>query len=350
MLKIVLKDSAVPVSLKARRLPFALMKKVETEINRLVKLKHLEKIDISEWSTPIVPVIKKDGSVRICGNFKLTINPYVVIDRHPIPLIDEIFAALSGGTKFSQIDLEHAYMQIPVEESSRDYLTIVTHKGLFRYTKMTEGIASGPGDFQRKIEQCLAGLNNVIPYLDNIYCTGKNDDEHLQTLRGVFKRLEDSGLRVNINKCDFFKERLDILGFVIDKNGLHKAFSKVKAIIEAPKPINLKQLQSFIGLVTYYARFLPDRAEKLKALYECTKRDKLKWSNECDIAFKWVKKELTSSRVLAHYDRNEDIVLACDASSYGLSAILSHKYKDGSEKPIAFASKVIPEKVASSTN
>ncbi|XP_011867907.1 PREDICTED: uncharacterized protein K02A2.6-like [Vollenhovia emeryi] len=147
MLKIVLKDSAVPVSLKARRLPFALMEKVETEINRLVKLKHLEKIDISEWSTPIVPVIKKDGSVRICGNFKLTINPYLVIDRHPIPLVDEIFAALSGGTKFSQIDLEHAYMQIPVEESSRDYLTIVTHKGLFRYTKMTEGIASGPGDF-----------------------------------------------------------------------------------------------------------------------------------------------------------------------------------------------------------
>lgn len=107
MLRIILKENAKPVSLKARKLPLALMEKIENEIDRLVKLKYLEKIDVSEWATPIVPVIKKDGSIRICGNFKLTLNLCLVIDRHPIPLIDEIFAALSGGTKFSQIDLEH---------------------------------------------------------------------------------------------------------------------------------------------------------------------------------------------------------------------------------------------------
>lgn len=99
-----------------------------------------------------MPVIKSDGSVRICGNFKLTLNPNLIRDRHPIPLIDEIFLALRNGEKFSQIDLEHAYMQIPVDKDSRNYLTIITHKGLYQYTKMTEGIASGPGGFQRKIE------------------------------------------------------------------------------------------------------------------------------------------------------------------------------------------------------
>ncbi|XP_029162078.1 uncharacterized protein K02A2.6-like [Nylanderia fulva] len=343
MLKLVLKEGAKPVALKARRLPFALNEKVETEINRLVKLGHLEKIEVSEWATPIVPVIKNDGSVRICGNFKLTINPWLIIDRHPLPLIDEIFAALRNGKTYSQIDLTHAYMQIPVEESSRNYLAIITHKGLYRYTKLTEGIASGPGDFQRKIEQCLAGVRGAIPYLDNIFCTGETDEEHLQTLKEVFDRLGSCGFKVNIKKCDFFKEKLDILGFVIDRNGLHKSITKVKAMSEAPKPQNLKQLQSFIGLVTYYARFLPDRAEMLKPLYECVKGSKFEWTKSCDKAFEWVKTELTSSKVLAHYDPKEEIILACDASAYGLSAILSHKYADGIEKPIAYASKVISD-------
>ncbi|XP_029159162.1 uncharacterized protein LOC114931347 [Nylanderia fulva] len=310
MLKLVLKEGAKPVALKARRLPFALNEKVETEINRLVQLGHLEKIEVSEWATPIVPVIKNDGSVRICGNFKLTINPWLIIDRHPLPLIDEIFAAVRNGKTYSQIDLTHAYMQIPVEESSRNYLAIITHKGLYKYTKLTEGIASGPGDFQRKIEQCLAGVRGAIPYLDNIFCTGETDEEHFQTLKEVFDRLGSCGFKVNIKKCDFFKKKLDILGFVIDRNGLHKSITKVKAMSEAPKPQNLKQLQSFIG---------------------------------CDKAFEWVKTELTSSKVLAHYDPKEEIILACDASAYGLSAILSHKYADGIEKPIAYTSKVIPD-------
>lgn len=344
MLKLILKENAQPVALKARHLPFALTSKVEDEINHLVKLRHLEKIEVSEWATPIVPVIKSDVSVRICGNFKLTLNPNLVRDRHPIPLIDEIFMAMRNGKSFSQVDLEHAYMQIPVEENSRDYLTIITHKGLYRYTKITEGIASGPGDFQRKIEQCLAGIDGPIPYLDNIFCTGKTDEEHLEVLNAVFKRLEDSGFKININKCDFFKERLDILGFVIDKDGLHKSKTKVNAMIEAPIPRDKKQLDSFLGLVTYYARFLPERASRLKALYECAKGEKFEWTKECDRAFEWVKRELISPQVLAHFDPNEEIILSCDASSYGLAAILSHRYSDGTEKPIAYASKIIPEK------
>ncbi|KAK2578115.1 hypothetical protein KPH14_009893 [Odynerus spinipes] len=133
---------------------------------------------------------------------------------------------------------------------------------------MTEGIASGPGDFQRKIEQCLAGIEGPIPYLDNIFCT--------------------------------------------DKNGLHKSESKVKAMIEAPTPTNKKQLESFLGLITYYSRFIPSSAEMLKPLYECVSRIDWKWTTECEKAFRWVKRELTSERVLAHYDPNEDFVLACD--------------------------------------
>lgn len=287
---------------------------------------------------------KTNGSVRICGNFKLTLNPCLIRDRHPIPLIDEIFMALRKGQTFSQVDLEHAYMQIPVEKESRKYLTIITHKRLYRYTKMTEGIALGPGDFQRKIEQCLAEIEGVILYSDNIFCTGKSDKEHLETLNKVFERLELSRLKVNIEKSDFFKERLYILGFVIDKNGIHKSKTKVRAMIEAPTPKNKKQLDSFLGLVTYYGRFLPNRAATLKPLYDCAKTAEFKWTRKCNEAFKSIKFDLVSPRVLAHYDLTENIILACDASSYGLSAILSHKYKDGTEKPIAYASQIIPEK------
>lgn len=341
VLKLIVRKDSEPRALKARYLPFALTEKVEAEIKRLESLGHLKKIDVSDWATPIVPVIKANGAVRICGNFKLTVNPCLVRDRHPLPLIDEIFMAFRKEEKFSQIDLEHAYMQIPVDESSQDYLTIITHEGLYKYTKMPEGIASGPGDFQRKIEQCLAGIKGVIPYLHNIFCTGANDEEHLQALNMVFTHLEKSGFKVSFKKCDFFKDRLDILGFVIDKNGLHKSATKVKATINAPTPADKKQLDSFIGLITYYGRFLPDRARELKPLYECAKKKTFEWTKDCETAFKWVKAELTSPKVLTHFDPDEEIILACDASAYSLSAILSHRYEDKAERPIAYASKVI---------
>lgn len=343
--KLMMRENARPIAMKARKVPFALMPKVEQEIERLKSLGHLEKVKVSEWATPIVPVIKKDGSVRICGNFKLTVNPQLIVDKHPLPLIDEIFAAMSTGEKFSQIDLKHTCMQIPVDEASRNLLTIVTHKGLYRIrTKLTEGIASGPGGFQRIIEQSLAGIKRCIAYLDNVFITGRDDNEHLNTLIVTCTRLQQYGFKVNLDKCDLFKDRLNILGHVIDRKELHKAKDKIRAIIEAPRPANFKELSSFIGLITYYARFFPDRSVKLKSLYDCVKQSEFQWTPECEQAFRWVKTELTSPRVLAHYNANEQIILACDASNYGVSAILSHKYKDGTERPIAFASKIIPEK------
>lgn len=140
------------------------------------------------------------------------------------------------------------------------------------------------------------------------------------------------------------KERIEVLGYVIDAAGLHKVRSKVKAMVEVPRPTNSKQLASFLGLINFYARFLMDRSEKLKPLFDGAHRKNIVWTKECEEAFCWIKKELTSPRVLAYYDQNEELVLACDASMYGLSAILSHRYKDGTERPIAYASKKIPEK------
>lgn len=133
------------------------------------------------------------------------------------------------------------------------------------------------------------------------------------------------------------------MGYIINKSGSHKSPEKIKVMIEAPEPMNTKQMQPFLGLVNYNERFLPKRAERFKPFYECTKKNGFKWTEECAAAFESVKKELASKNFLAHYDPREKIILACDASAYGLSAILSHEYKDGSERPIAYGSKIIPK-------
>lgn len=216
--------------------------------------------------------------------------------------------------------------------------------GLFRYTKMTEGTTPAPGEFQQIMNKCLQGIPNTIAYLDNIFVTGRTNEEHVENLRKVCKRLEESGLKLNKEKCDFMKQRIEVLGFVTNANGLHKAKLKIKAMVEAPKRTNSKQLASFLGLVKFYARFLEKRSEKLKPLFDCAHKKNFEWTKGCEEAFCWVKNELCSPRVLGHYNPNEKLVLACDASMYGLAAILSHKYKDGTEKPIAYASKRIPEK------
>ena len=161
-IKLVLKTNAIPKACKPRHVPFSLQGKVESEIKRLEKLGHIESVEVSEWATPIVPIIKNDTSVRLCGNFKLTVNPQLVINRHPLPTINEIFGKLKGGKKITEIDLTHSYMQVPVDPDSRDMLTIITYIGLFRYTKLTEGVASGPGEFQRIMENCLRNIGGKI--------------------------------------------------------------------------------------------------------------------------------------------------------------------------------------------
>ena len=265
----------------------------------------------------------------------------MIIDKYPLHTIDYIFNVLQGGNTFTELDLTHAYMQFPVDEDTSKLLTIVTHKGLFQYTKIPEGVSPAPADIQRKMDECLRGIDGVITYIDNIYVTGKTDEEHVENLRKVCMRLQECGLKLNKGKCKFLQEKLEVLGFVINKEGLHKAKSKVTAMVNAPQPEDNNQLTSFLRLINFYARFLEKRSEKLKPLYDLLNKEKFEWNDECSRAFNWVKDEMISEKVLVNYDAKRKVILACDASDYGLSAILSHQYEDGSERPIAFASRKI---------
>ncbi|XP_057695377.1 uncharacterized protein K02A2.6-like [Corythoichthys intestinalis] len=260
----------------------------------------------------------------------------------PLPLIDDLFAGLSGGQKFSKIDLNQAYLQMHVDEESREWLTINTHKGLFRYCRLPFGITSAPALFQRAMDQILSGLPGVQCYLDDILCTGANDEEHLRNVDAVLKRLRQYGLRVRKEKCEFLRPSVEYLGHVIDHEGLQKAPSKTKAIVDAPAPENVSQLRSFLGLLNYYGRFIPNLASLLKPLHELLCKDvKWKWTNECNKAFRNAKNALISSEVLTHFNPSYPIQLACDASPYGVGAVISHVFPNEDERPIAFASRTL---------
>ncbi len=199
------------------------------ELDRLEEEKIIEKITHSEWAAPIVAVPKKNGMLRICGDYKVTINPVLEVDKHPLPHPEELFATLSGGKKFTHLDLSQAYTQIVLDDISSGYVTINTHKGLYRYRRLPYGVASAPAIFQKLIETILSGVPNVVSYIDDILITGKNDSEHLKTLRTVFDRLSEYGIRINRPKCKFMEVSVEYLGHVVNANGLP---SNVKAIVE----------------------------------------------------------------------------------------------------------------------
>ncbi|KAL7865272.1 hypothetical protein SRHO_G00105190 [Serrasalmus rhombeus] len=300
-----LKPDQQPKFLQARVVPYARQSKVEAELECLQKQGVISPVKFSEWATPVVPVIKKKGGVRICGDFKVTVNPALCAEYYPLPHIEDLFASLAGGQRFSKLDLSHAYLQVPVSEKSHHYLTITTHK-------------------------------------DDILVTGTDDVQHLKNLGAVLCRLEEFGLRVQQEKCEFFKSSLEYLGHTIDVAGLHKSPDKIQAIVNAPAPINVSQLRSFLGLINYYARFVPNLATMLHPLIALLHKSvKWNWSVECEEAFQEAKSQLTSKSVLTHYDPRLPIRLACDSSPYGVGAVISHVLSDGQEKPIAFTSRTL---------
>ncbi|XP_057691299.1 uncharacterized protein K02A2.6-like [Corythoichthys intestinalis] len=337
----VILDKNEEVFREARTVQYAIRDKVEADLDALVKSGVLEPVNTSEWATPIVPVPKKNGGIRTCADFKVTLNPVLCVEQYPLPLIDDLFAGLSGGQKFSKIDLNQAYLQMHVDEESREWLTINTHKGLFRYCRLPFGITSAPALFQRAMDQILSELPGVQCYLDDILCTGA-DEEHLRNLDAVLKRLRQYGLRVRKDKCEFLRPSVEYLGHVIDHEGLLKAPSKTKAIVDATAPENVSQLRSFLGLLNYYRRFIPNLASLLKPLHELLCKDvKWKWTNECNKAFRNAKNALISSEVLTHFNPSYPIQLACDASPYGVGSVISHVFPNGDERPIAFASRTL---------
>ena len=297
----------------------------------------IEPVQFANWAAPIVPVVKSDGkSLRICGDFKLTVNQASKLDRYPIPKVEDFFAKLTGGKAFTKLDLSQVYQQL--DEKSQKYAVINTHRGLFQYNQLPFGISSAPGIFQRVMESILNGIPGVVVYIDDVLVIGRFEQEHLSALEEVLCRIMESGLRPRKDKCVFLVPSVVYLGDQIDSEGLHPVAEKVEVVQEAPAPQNVSELKSYLGLLTYYSRFLPNLSSLL-----LKHNEPWHWTSRQKKAFERSKELLLSSQLLVHFDPNLEIHLACDASSYGIGAVLSHKMPDGSEKPVGFVSRTLTD-------
>ena len=190
----------------------------------------------SEWAAPIVVVPKKDGRFRLCGDYKVTVNPVLDVDQYPLPKPDDLFASLAGGERFTKLDLSQAYMQLLLDEESAPYLTVNTHRGLYEYTRLPFGVALAPALFQKVMDTLLQGIPNVLCYIDDILVTGNSEAAHLRNLEEVLKRLHKEGFRLKRSKCAFMKKSVEYLGHTIIAEGLHPTSAKLEAITHAPPP------------------------------------------------------------------------------------------------------------------
>ena len=230
---------------------------------------------------------------------------------YPLPRLEELLDTLSGGKIFSKIDLAAAYQQVLLDNDSKKYTTINTHRGLFVYNRLPFGISSAPSIFQRIMENLP-----VVVFLDDLLIMGCSEEDHLHNLQSVLQRLQENGLRVKRSKCEFGKTQLEYLGQVLDECGIHPSEQKVRAIEEAPAPTNVKELQAFLGLPNYYGRFFPQQSTVLAPLYRLLRGDVVwKWTEAEQSSFVKCEDLLTSDQVLAHYDPSLPLTLACNWSS-----------------------------------
>ena len=340
--KIHVNPTVQPKFCKACTVPYALKERVELELERLERTGIIKPVQFADWAAPIVPVVKHDGSIRICGDYKVTINHAAKVDSYPLPRVEDLFASLGQGKSFSKLDLAHAYQQILLDENSKQYVVINTHKGLYQYNRLLFGVASAPSIFQRTMEGILRGIHNVCIYINDILITGPTEQEHLKTLDQVLTRLEEAGLRLKRTKCFFMQPSVEYLGHNISAEGLRPTKEEVRAICDAPAPSNVSQLRSFLDLLNYYGKFLPNLSSILAPLYRLLqKKATWIWGPEQNKAFQEAKTLLTSPRLLVHFNPEPELLLACDASPYGVGAVLFHRMENGTERPVAFASRFL---------
>ncbi|XP_060539010.1 uncharacterized protein K02A2.6-like [Pantherophis guttatus] len=337
-----LDPKVAPVRLKPRRVPFALKPLVDKELDKLIAQGILEPTDHAPWETPIVLPIKPDGSIRICADYKNTVNKALQAHPYPVPVVQHLLHSLGKGSIFAKLDMAQAYQQLPVDSATAAAQTIVTHRGAFKCHRLQFGISVAPGIFQSLMERLLQGLPGVVPYFDDIIISASSQSELKVKLRTVLCRFQTAGLKLKKAKCRLGVPQVEFLGYLIDASGIHPTPSKIAAIKRAPTPGNKTDLQAFLGLLNFYSTFLPHKATVAEPLHRLLdKKSPWRWGPREASSFEAVKSLLSSDAVLVQYSESLPLVLAADASPFGIGAVLSHALPNGTEAPIAFYSRTL---------
>lgn len=313
---------------------------IDKELDEMLKLGVIEKSN-SAWSSPILLVKKKDGNYRFCVDYR-KLNSVTERDSYPIPYISSTLDKLRDAHYLSTLDIKSAYWQVPVAKASRPYTAFtVPGRGLFQFRRLPFGLHNAPATWQRLIDQVLGPElePNVFVYLDDIVIVTQTFEDHLKILDEVFSRLRKAKLTVSFDKCHFCRPELKYLGYVIDKNGLHVDPEKVQAMLQLPVPKTVKDVRSIVGTFSWYRRFVPDFATLISPITALLKKSrKFIWTPECDKSFEKIKECLVSAPVLNCPDYNLPFVVQCDASGYGLGAVLIQTHPDG-DRVISYLSR-----------
>ena len=333
--------NANPIRQPPRRLPFHQREEVRQLLDNMLSRGVVEPSQ-GPWSSPIVLVKKKDGSTRFCIDFR-QVNGLTRKDAQPLPRIDDALDTIGECCYFSTLDLASGYWQVEVSPEDREKTAFSTPYGLYQFRVMPFGLCNAPATFQRLMEEVLAGLHwtNCLVYLDDIIVFSQTIEDHLDKLREVFSRLRDAGLKIKPTKCHLLQRSVHYLGHVVSAEGIKTDPEKIRSVSDWPTPSNRKELKQFLGLVSYYRRFVRGFSQLASPLYALTEKSKESgWTDKCSEAFFELKKRLVTAPVLTLPRFDMEFIVDTDASGDGIGAVLSQRINER-ELVVAYASRVL---------
>lgn len=313
---------------------------VNESVERMLEDRVIQRVQ-SPFTSRVVMVPKKDGSLRFCVDYR-RLNRLTVRDNMPLPRIEDVMDSLYGATWFTSLDLQSGYWQIPMEPEDIPKTAFVTKRGTYAFTVMPFGLTNAPATFQRLMNEVLEEYlgSSAIAYLDDVTVYSKSFEMHLAHLGQVLERLRDAGLTLNLGKCQFAKRKIELLGFEIGTEGLGVLSKKVEAIQRLSPPTNVTEVRQFLGLCSYYRKFVPKYGHIASPLCSLLQKDQpFEWSLEHEEAFQALKERLSTAPVLKLPDYGRPFTISTDASDYAVGAVLSQSDELGTSRPVWYLSR-----------
>lgn len=329
---------ALPIKQRAYRLPIHKREEVDRQVRDMMSEGIIEPSD-SPWASPIVLVQKRDGSMRFCIDYR-KLNLVTKKDAYPLPRIDDSLDALNGSSYFTTLDLASGYWQLGLAEQAKEKTAFTTGSGLYHFNVLPFGLCNAPASFERLMERVLTGLHWKIclVYLDDIIVYASTFEQHLDRLQQVLDCLHSAGLRLKPQKCRLFRTEVLYLGFVVCAGGVKSDPEKVNKVRNWPVPSNVTEVRSFLGLCSYYRKFVKGFSDIAVPLFDLTKKHaKFSWGAECQESFDRLKQTLCEAAVLAYPDFDKPFILDTDASEHSCGAVLS-QIQNGEEKVLSYFS------------
>lgn len=334
MHKITLRDDAISHISAARKIPLALKNSVKKKLDEMVTEKIIIPVtEPTDWVHPIVIAPKPNGDIRICMDPR-KLNMYIKRENFHIPTTDCLFSELSGAKYFTLLDASQAFLQIPLDNESSKLCTIATSWGRFRYLRLPYGISSAPEIFQKFIYDTLSGVHGVIAYFDDILIFGRTIEEHNLNLDVVLSKISKSGLTLNLLKSKICVPKVKFLGHIISGSGIAADEKKTQAIRDMSPPRNKKDLQRFLGMIVYLAKFVPNLSQETNTLRRLlSNKVEWLWTENEQKCFDHLKQLVMTTPVLSYFNSEKETILSVDASPYGLGAFIAQD-----NHPIEYAS------------